>query len=420
VTYPWIARENMSSILQNRIRLLSSHRQYLRLWIGLTQSHLGTLINLIALSLHVYDKTRSGTAVGFMEISMVVPSVVVGFLAGAVVDRYDKKWIMAGADLIRGALFMAMAFTPYLPFYYVIIFASSLVGLFFSPAYSASLPLILEKRGLMEANSLSQMSSQVVRIVGPGIAGLMYVQFGFPFICIFNGVTFLISAAIIMSLSIPPSLSPKRPWNGLGTTLWDAVDGIRLIKSISFAKWALLSYAGMQLGAGAIVVLVVIFVKDALHGSDAVYGLIISATAAGSFAGALITWFRGRLNESILMRIAFIILGISVMLISVSINVWLVLVLFVFVGFSQTALSIAIDSLLQKHIPESMMGRTFGTIGAVAQVSQLISMGLGSVCSDIFGVRSVYIAAGALVMITAIIATRRIPIPSSVPEPAIL
>ncbi len=402
--------------MRERIGLLVSNRQFLRLWIGLTQSQLGTLINLIALSLYVYDKTRSGAAVGFLEIAMAIPSVVIGVFAGVIVDRYSRKWVMVISDVVRALLFLIMAFTPSIPAFYVIVFASTLVGLFFSPAYSASLPMILGKKALLEANSLREMSSQLVRIVGPGLAGIMYAQFGFTFVCVFNTVTYFISAVVILSIPIPQTQHERREWKSMKAPWLDAIEGFRQIRSNSLVKWVLVTDAGMQLGAGAIVVLAVIFVKELLNGSDALYGMIISATAVGSFVGAFVTWFRGRLSEEAVLRSAYIALGLSLLLISLCSHAWIALILFAIVGVSQTLLSITIDTVLQKHVHEAVMGRTFATMGVLGQLSQLLSMGAGGILADIVGIRAVYVGAGIIVCCAALLASRFVCIPASTAE----
>jgi len=402
--------------MYRKIQFLLVNKKYLKLLVALRQSQLGTLINLVALSLYVFDKTQSGAAVGFLEIAMAVPSVVLGLFAGTIADRFDRKWIMIISDLIRGVLFLGIGFISDIPIIYVIVFTSSLVGLFFSPACSSAIPLILEKKNLKEANSLSQMSSQLIRFMGPAIAGFLYLQLGFRFICIFNFITYIISAMIILSLAIPLIQCDRQGQKFIKGYLHDIAEGFRYVKSNSLVKWVLLVDGGVQLGAGAIVVLVVMFVKDALNGSDAVYGMIISATAIGSFLGASITWIINKWSEHIILKISLISLGITLMLISFSSQVWFVLLLFAIVGITQTTVSIIVNTLLQKHVRNEVMGRTFATMGIIISVCQLLSMGAGGVLADIIGVRAVYIIGSSIILLMAIMASINISIPVQTEE----
>ena len=388
-----------------------TNKEFLKLWIGLTQSRLGTLINLVALSLYIYKRTQSGFAVGKLEIATALPSVLVGLFAGIVVDRFNKKWVMITSDMLRAVLFLILGFVTNIPYIYVTIFFASLVSLFFTPAYFASFPLIVNKERLMEANSLSEMSQQMVRIIGPGLAGIMFLKFGFKFICIFNSATFIISAIIILFINIPKTSNEKKKWGNFKAPLMDVIEGLKYVRNNRLTVSIVSIYGAIQLGAGAIVVLMVMFVKDALHGSDALYGLIISATATGSLFGAFSTWFRGKLDEEKVTKFSLLVMGFSILCVSLGSNVFVALLFFAIVGISQTILSISIDTLLQKHVPNEVMGRTFASMDILTQVCQLISMGVGGILSDIIGVRMVYILGSLIILLTGVGAFKFLSLP---------
>ena len=175
----------------------------------------------------------------------------------------------------------------------------------------------------------------------------------------------------------------------------------------------------MQLGAGAIVILMVVFVKEALGGSDMDFGMVMSATAIGSFLGAALSWFRRKLTETAILRISLISLGISVMFTAISSIIWLALVLFGIVGVMQTALSISINTLMQKYVANELLGRTFAAMGTIAGVSQLLSIGLGGFMADVVGIRTVYMIGGAIILSTAILASCYVNLPTPTEEAAI-
>lgn len=399
-----------------KIRDILVNREFLKLWIGLTQSRLGTLVNLVALSLYVYQKTHSGFAVGKLEIATALPSVIVGFIAGSVVDRFNKKWVMISSDVIRALLFLVMGFVTSIPPIYVIIFFASLVSLFFAPAYSAVIPQIMDKDHLMETNSISQMSQQIVRIVGPGLAGVMFMKLGFKFICIFNSVTYVISAFIILLVNLPSVSKEKKRWGNLKAPLIDIVEGVKYVKNDRLIASIVVISGALQLGAGAINVLMVMFVKEVLHGSDAIYGMLISVVAIGSLLGTFTTWFRGKLSEDTVIKYSLLALGFSILSASLSSNVSLALSFFAVVGISQTILNISISTLLQQHVPQEVMGRTFAGMDILTQVCLLISMGMGSMFADIIGVRMIYIIGSAVALITALGAFKFLSLPGGSPS----
>ncbi len=391
-----------------KFRLLVADRRFLRLWVALSQSNLGTIINLVALTLYVYDKTQSGAAVGTLQMAMVIPSILVGLFAGIVVDRCDKKWVMVFADLVRAVLFFGIALLPDIPLIYAVVFASSLTGLFFAPAYLSSLPLLIEKRHLMEANSLSEVTSQVAQIIGPGLAGIMYVQWEFGLICALNAASFLISAALIMTVDIPSKGTEERRWSGLKGTMGHIIEGFQHLRSNGVAKWVTLAGGGVHLGGGAIVVLMVMFVKNILHGSSATYGMIVTAMAVGSVCGAIATWFRRGLRESAVLKGSFVVLGVAALFVSLSSAIWLALLLFAVMGLAQTTIGISVNTLLQQHLPAATLGRTFATIGVITQVCRLVSTGAGGVAADVVGIRTVYILGSSIILFTSLMVLRPI------------
>jgi len=144
------------------------------------------------------------------------------------------------------------------------------------------------------------------------------------------------------------------------------------------------------------------------------FGMIISATAIGSFLGAALNWFKGKVREAFLLRISLLSLGVSILLVSITSTLWPALALFGAIGVTQVIVSITIDTLMQKHVENEILGRTFATMGMIVGVCQLISMGGGGLLADILGIRTVYIIGGIIIMTTSVLAASsiRLPVPA--------
>lgn len=196
----------------------------------------------------------------------------------------------------------------------------------------------------------------------------------------------------------------KKKWGNFKAPLIDILEGLKYVKDNRLTASILIIFGALQLGAGAMVVLTVMFVKEALHASDAVYGMIISATAIGSLLGVFTTWFRGKLNDEAVVKYSLLVLGVSVLGVSFSSSILLALLFFAVVGISQTINGISINTLFQAHVPNEVMGRTFASLGISIQVCQLISMGAGGILSDIIGVRMVYILGSVIITLTGVAA----------------
>ena len=107
------------------------------------------------------------------------------------------------------------------------------------------------------------------------------------------------------------------------------------------------------------------------------------------------------------------------MLTAISSVIWLALSLFGIIGVMQTALSISINTLMQKYVANELLGRTFAAMGTIAGVSQLLSMGLGGFMADVVGIRTVYMIGGAIILSTAILASCYVNLPTPTEEAAI-
>src|SRR5438105_8242374 len=95
--------------LRRRVTLFANARFRL-LFLATFGSGIGTWLAVIALQVDVYDRTHSGWWVGALLIANVLPSVFLGLLAGPLVDRLSRKWLMIGSDLGRLAVFAALPF----------------------------------------------------------------------------------------------------------------------------------------------------------------------------------------------------------------------------------------------------------------------------------------------------------------------
>src|SRR5579859_2604863 len=117
-------------------------RNFSLLWTAQFVSTIGSALTSLAAGILVYRLTGSATSVGLMLMATALPTILVGLIAGVFVDRYDRKKIMVGADLIRAALVFAIPFI--IPFsivwLYVIVALSSTVSQFFDPAHESVLP----------------------------------------------------------------------------------------------------------------------------------------------------------------------------------------------------------------------------------------------------------------------------------------
>ncbi|MBC7225207.1 MAG: MFS transporter, partial [Anaerolineae bacterium] len=148
-----------------------ANRHFLRLWMAQALSQTAQNgIHFVQMVL-IERLTGSSTHMGLMILAFSLPGVLFSAIAGVVVDRLPKKWILVGANLLR--IFTVSSYLWFLAVLdgwwlliaiYVVTFISSSIGQFFSPAEAASIPLLVGREGLLAANALFNLTLTIAQI----------------------------------------------------------------------------------------------------------------------------------------------------------------------------------------------------------------------------------------------------------------
>ena len=148
------------------------NKNFAFLWLGKIVSQLGDKFYAIALAWWILQKTNSPSIMGFFLLISVLPGILLGFLTGALTDRWQRKTMLVVTDIIRGCLvldiaYLSMANTLEIWHVFLIGFCLSLATAFFEPAVQAIIPEIVEKENLTKANGMSQMVGGICTVAGP-------------------------------------------------------------------------------------------------------------------------------------------------------------------------------------------------------------------------------------------------------------
>ena len=163
---------------------------------------------MIALSFWVLKTTGSSAKMGAVLASSLIPSLVIGFFFGAFIDRYNRKNIIIGTDLLRGlilALFAVLFYFELINFYLILIMQMLLSAnaAFFDPAIPSVIPQIVDEKDLAAANSKHQLVNGFSTIAGAFIAGIFIPMFGYLWVFVVNAISFLLSAFFECFIKIP-------------------------------------------------------------------------------------------------------------------------------------------------------------------------------------------------------------------------
>ncbi len=401
------------------MRKVLGRRNFALLWVGGLVSSLGDWFLFIALPFYVYDLTGSALATGGMFIAESLPSILFGSIAGVFVDRWDRRWTMILADLLRGVLLLLLLFarsaeTVWLV--YPVSFVQAMIGLVFGPAKSALIPSLVDEDDLISANSLSSVSTELTRLVGPALGGALLGLLGLVSVVLADSLSFVFSAAMVALIALPPASTPSPTTSDKVaasplTTVWrDFREGLSLLRQNGVVSALLATIGVFMIGQGIINVLIVPFVKDVLHGDAAVLGWVASAQGIGGLAGGLAIGQLGKAASSVrLIAVGFIVTGV---LIVATVNVgWLPLVLLfiALTGIAVIGVNVPADTLLQTAVADRFRGRVFAAYGTIQSALVLGGMGLASALGGVLGTVPMLDIAGGLGVGAGVIAALLLP-----------
>ena len=398
----------------SRLGLFRRSPSFAYLFLATAGSSFGTYLAAIALTVDVYDETESGVWVAALLIADFLPIVLIGLLLGPLVDRLSRRRLMIVSDLARFGVFAALPFVNGPGAVVGLAAISGVATGFFLPAVYSGLPNLVPEDELTNANSLLQTVETLAWMIGPVLGGLMLTAWGTSVPYVVNAVTFLISAALVARIP-EGKLRSKEP---LTRGHWrDVADGLTLVVTARPLRTVLVVWNVVLIGAGAINVAEVIFAKDTLDAGNLGFGVLIAASGVGLAVGSFLAapaLGRVGLRRHYVGSIA--LMGVGWGGAALSGSIW-VAVPFVIGGAAGNGAAIICNRLLvQRGAPDQYRGRALATIMSTNYAVLGLSMAAAGVLADVFGARSVWIAAGVIYLfgsLVALVMTRWLPVRAS-------
>jgi CRP-like cAMP-binding protein/Na+/melibiose symporter-like transporter len=372
-------------------------RDFSLLWIAQLVSTIGSSLTDLAAGILIYRVTGSALSVGLMLMATAVPSLVVGLLAGVVVDRYDRKKIMIITNLIRAALVASIPFliSYNIAFLYLIVLIASGVKQFFDPAEQSVLPDVASEEELASANAFLSISSFGSTAVGFAAAGLL-ASISLNLAFWFDALTFIFSAVCIVLVRIAPNAAQE------ATSVKAVADnlraGIRTLINTPILRSTLIVFAPVLFAFGLWNVLLLPFAVTALGGTEFQYGLQEGLTSLAFVAGSLImAKYIERLAPGTWIVISLAAMGVAGIFYATAQNIWFAIFYVMLSGFMQPPSSISRSLILQRNTPREFRGRVFSAFFVTRDVLFLLGM-VAAGLADVIEIRILIVAASLLLI----------------------
>lgn len=369
---------------------------FAKLWFGGFISMTGDWILMVGLPFEIYRRTGSTLATGGMVLAFLIPSILLGSVAGVFVDRWDRQRLMVVINLIMAVILLPLLAIDALGIWiaYVVLFVGSSLELLFTPAEGALLPNLLENPDddLVTANALNGMNNHLARLIGPAIGGIIVAVGGLLAVTVIDAVSFLVAAALIASIRTAHARAERHDTlEHEAVTAWRRLlsewrDGLRTVVNHPVLRALLVFFVITRIGEGLTMTLFVPWTTDALNSDAFGYGLLLSTQAIGGLAGAIVI---GRLGSRvdplrlvILGSLAFGLIDLGLFTYpAIYPYIGPALVVMVVVGVPGAAMMAGIATLEQTLASDSHRGRVIGALGAVGAVGSLV----GAVAAGFLG-----------------------------------
>ena len=332
------------------------------LWFAYTISHIGDTIYAIALPWLILTLTNSPFTSGIVTGLAYFPILLFGFIAGAVIDRFNRKIVMIITDILRMFTIMLIPILAYLNQLNIlsictVAFTMSTLSAFFNPSKDSIIPQLANNNNeILFYNSIIGVSSQMAQFIGPIIALVVIDFVKIQHLFTIDALTFLASIIFILFIKIPKTMPKKKPINQ------NIKDGLNLIYNNKPVFILLITTLINNIFImGPAIIGIPVFVKEILNEDLKAFIFIEAAMAAGMIIGTyiLLEIKKYSINYNQIMIIGILFDGLTFALLffakSLMIAISIILIHGIFIPF----IIISRTTLIQRIIPIEFQGRIF-------------------------------------------------------------
>jgi dTMP kinase len=436
---PRIDGEGSGSVgLVSRLRAVLRVRDFRKLWLSMSLSSFGDWLGLLAITTTattlVEGFAAANFALGAVLLFRLLPAIVLGPLAGAFADRFDRRKTMVVTDIIRFALFASIPLVENLVWLFVAQFLIEAISLFWIPAKDAAVPNLLRRDQLEPANQLSLVTTYGLTPVLAAIVFALLTSAGghlgelvpgvdeVDLALFLNALTFLVAAVVIWNL---PAVSGRRAGGPVSTTesfLGSLKAGFSFAGHTPLVRGLVVGITGAFAAAGVIIA-TGRFYSDALGGGEAAYGLLFGAVFIGLGLGIALGPSVARdLARERIFGIAIVGAGLMVLIMAWTFTLWIALLLVVCMGFCAGIAYLAGFTLLGTEVEDEIRGRTFAIVQSLVRAALILSLAvvpfgvgligrheldLGVIAVPVTGERIMLFVAGLLAVGVGVLAYRQ-------------
>src|SRR5947209_2849501 len=408
------------------VRLLRQNRNFRLLWYAQIVSELGDWLYAVAVYSLLLEFTGSAKSVALAFVLQVLPQFFVAPMAGVINDRLRRKRVMIFADWVRAAVVLGMLLVrgPHMVWLlYLLLFSETIMWAMFEPAHTAVIPNITSEREIVVANTLSSTTWSFNFAMGFALGGAIAAYFGRDTVFVLNGLSFVVSALLIMRMRFAePHAEQREPMRLADLSDFSPIrEGVQYVWKNAHLRSTIFVKAGLGL-MGSNWVLLPLFGERIFPIHRAGFGaresgmlgmsLLMACRGLGAIIGPLVSghWAgdnRTRMRTGILM--GFLVGAIGYIGLGLAPSLALACAAIVFAHAGGSTLWVFSTTLLQLQTDDRLRGRVFSAEFAFSVLTMsLSSYSAGALIDRGVPAGSVAVLTGCVVLVPALLWASRL------------
>ena len=390
------------------------NRSLRRLQYAVLGSMLGRMAFIVALAVWAFEIGGPGL-VGLAGFLRMAPGAIVAPFSATLADRYPRERVMAASDGARALLSLgvagAVAMDAPAGVVLVLLALISLATSVFEPARAAIVPSLVDRAELLAAsNAVSSAVNSTAYFLGPAIGAFLLAVSSVEVTFLFTALALFWSGAFALTLRPRVSEEPAAAAGAPGGWLDDVREGVRVVREDA-GLMLLVGLFGVQtLIAGALSVFTVVIALELLDAGTAWVGILDAAAGVGALAGvALVNRLtRDRLSNGVIAGL--LLWGLPLLLIALVDTRAAAIAALLLIGIGDTSIDVASYTLVQRLVPEQLLGRVFGVVETVVIAGLAVGALIAPLVIELLGIDGALIAFACLpvTILFAITALRRL------------
>jgi MFS family permease len=353
---------------------------FARLWAGGLLSEIGDWLLHISLPLFVLGLTGSALVTALTFVLGLLPSVLCAPIAGVLADRWDRRVMLVWVSVAQAVLLLPLLLVDGRDQLWIVLAVTGVqaaLAAVFEPAKNALVPSLVEADQLAGANGLTGFASNMGRLVGGPLGGVVLQVWGIRGVVLADAASFLVVAGLMAARGGERvSRRPDAPF-GQWWRRWP--EGLKVVLAPGPLRGISVVAVLMGLAQGMFVALFVFYVTDVLGAGDAETGVLRGVQAIGGLLGGVVA---GRLAQRLGDRV---LAGVSLLVFAVigalgwngpyvTSALWVYLGLFALIGAPAVTSIAGLLAMLQRSTPEELLGRAAGGFQAIGDGAQAVGM----------------------------------------------